>query len=655
MEFRVDLTKRRSFPILPIIVGAFILVFLCGICLHANAFAGQQSASIDAPGVVLANVPFRIQTTQAASEKTVYKVLITQNNRVAFSYEGAAEQGWIEAKVPASGIFRVVITAGGSKWVSKGRALPGLASIFPPVLAILAALIFRQVIVALFAGVWLGAFLVRDFNIIRSFYYVLDHYIIDSLAGTSGVDHISIAIFTLLLGGMVGVISRMGGTQGIVDRISHIAVSPRRGQIATWLMGIFIFFDDYTNTLIVGNTMRPLTDRLRISREKLSYIVDATAAPVTCIAVISSWIGFEISLIKDAFIALGLERNPFTTFVSSIKFSFYPILTLIFGLLIAGSQRDFGPMLTAERRARETGKVLSDKAVPISNIDTELAVADDIPRRWINAVLPIAVVVLGTVLGLVVTGRNSLLAAGSGGYTLMDIFRESNSFTALLWSSITGCVVAILMAISQRLLSLTQTLNAWIAGIKSMVPAIIILVLAWCIGAVCYDLHTADFLIAKMSGVISPNLLPSLIFLVAAAISFSTGTSWGTMTILTPITIPLAFKILEVSSLSAGNQNVIMLSSIAAILAGSVFGDHCSPISDTTIMSSMASAADHVDHVRTQLPYAFTVAVISLVLGYLPTAYGLPTVFSFVLGIAAIFAVIMLLGKKDMSYEHLEM
>jgi Na+/H+ antiporter NhaC len=451
---------------------------------------------------------------------------------------------------------------------------------------------------------------------------------------------------------MVGVFSRIGGTRGVVDQISRLATTPRRGQLATWLMGIAVFFDDYTNTLIVGNTMRPITDRLKVSREKLSYIVDSTAAPVACIAVITSWIGFEISLLGDAFTTLGIDRNPFTAFVASIQYSFYPILTLVFGLFIAASTRDFGPMLRAETRARTLGQVLDERAVPLSNIDEEVTFDAARANRWYNAAIPILVVVAGTFAGLVITGRSSLIESGAQEFTIMDAIRESNSFVALLWSSLSGCVVAILLGLVQRLASLTEIMNAWAAGVKSMAAALIILVLAWCIGAVCTDLHTADYLVTKVSGLLSPSFLPTIIFLIAAAISFSTGTSWGTMTILTPITVPLVVKVCELNTVGPGTQEAILLSSISAILAGAVFGDHCSPISDTTIMSSMASGSDHIDHVRTQLPYALAVALIAVLIGYLPSGYNLPSAISLVAGCAAMFGIVMLIGKPEAAYQN---
>jgi Na+/H+ antiporter NhaC len=598
------------------------------------------------PRAVINGIPFKIAIDHPNAEKLPYSLRITKDGRLVFAHSGILPETISGVQIDSNGRHMIAVEVRETTVISTFRSIPGICAILPPLVAILVALIFRQVIIALFMGVWLGAFFINDYQPIRSFFYVVDYYTVDSLAGEGGSDHISIAIFTLLLGGMVGIFSRMGGTQGIVNKISRIATSPRRGQLASWLMGVAIFFDDYTNTLIVGNTMRPLTDKLRISREKLSYIVDSTAAPIAAIGIISSWIGFEISLIKDAFDSLNIDRNPFTTFVASIPYSFYPIFTLMFGLFIASTRRDFGPMRKAEIRARKEGKVISEKAIPISNIDTDITIAEGVPARWFNAAIPVGVVVLGTIAGLIITGRNALLESGATTWTVMEAFRASNSFVALLWSSLSGCVVALLLALLQRLLSLTQAMSAWVAGVKSMIMAFIILVLAWSIGSVCEDLHTADYLVSKVSGILSPHILPSLIFLTAAMVSFATGTSWATMTILTPIGIPLIFQVIQQNAVTGQAAETILLSSVAAILGGSVFGDHCSPISDTTIMSSMASAADHIDHVRTQLPYALTVALITILLGYVLTSFHVPPLATLIIGCICIFGVVMIFGKN---------
>jgi Na+/H+ antiporter NhaC len=595
---------------------------------------------------VVEKIPFNVEVVDPGLESVPFALmLLDEEDEVVFHYNGIIPATVRNVRVPSTGSYQIMLTTAGRTWEREVRSLGGLVTLLPPLIAILMALIFRQVYIALFAGVWIGAFIVEDYNVVRGFFYVIDHYVIDALAGSDGRDHTSIAVFTLLLGGLVGIVSRSGGAKGIVNSLTKYATSPIRGQVATWFMGIFIFFDDYTNTLIVGNTMRPITDKLRISREKLSYLVDSTAAPVACIAVVTSWIGFEISLLKDAFESVGmLDLNPFTTFVTAIPYSYYPIMTLLFGFMIARTGRDFGPMLRAERRALNKGLLLRPDAVPISNIDTEIKTAEGVPERWYNAVVPVVVVIVGTVVGLVVTGRESLAAAGES-TSLFEAIREGNSFVSLLWSSFAGCVVAMLMVVGQRILPVTEAINAWVAGIKAMTPAIIILVLAWAIGAVCGDLHTADYLVGRLTGVIAPELLPGLIFLVAAAVSFSTGTSWGTMTILTPLTIPLVIQITQFHDMQPAVQHGILLSGIAAILSGAVFGDHCSPISDTTIMSSMASTADHVDHVRTQLPYAATVAAVCIVLGYVPAALGVPVPAVLLTCLVAVLLIVRFVGR----------
>ena len=534
--------------------------------------------------------------------------------------------------------------AGGS---GAARTDYGILSILPPLIAILFALIFRQVILALLAGVWLGSFILSGYQPIPSILRIVDHYVLETLAGPGeGRDHISIILFTLLLGGMVGITSRMGGMHGIVDKLSKLATTPKRGQFSVWLMGVVIFFDDYTNTLIVGNSTRPLTDKLRISREKLSYIVDSTAAPITALAVITSWIGFELSLISQTFSTMGVERNPLSTFVASLPYSFYPILSVLFVLFIVLSGRDYGPMLRAERRARSTGRVSSDTAVPMSNIDSEsVSPAPGVKPHWLHGVIPILVVIIVTFAGLWRTGSDSLAEAGRTGEGFLDALKEADSFKALLWGSFSGCIVAAIIALSRRLLNLTETMTALVNGIRSMLMAFIILVLAWCIGKVCADLHTADYILDSLAGTLAPQYLPLIVFLLAMGISFSTGTSWGTMSILIPIVIPLVYGTTESAGMSGPEFEPVLLGSIAAILSGAVFGDHCSPISDTTIMSSMSSSADHIDHVKTQLPYALTVGGVSLVLGYLLTAFGVPVIASLALSIALLLVAIRFIGK----------
>jgi Na+/H+ antiporter NhaC len=600
---------------------------------------------------VLKGVPFEYSPPAGFMEEfgsVDIPVTIAVDGKVVFSGTSAGlRSSPPELELGLPGSHRISTTAGGISWDVEIRAVNGLLSILPPLIAIVFALAFRQVILALLAGVWLGSFILWDFQPLASLLHVIDYYMVGTLSSPEeGTDHVSIVIFTLLLGGTVGITSRMGGMRGIVDVVSRLATTPKRGQLTTWLLGVVIFFDDYTNTLIVGNSMRPLTDRLRISREKLSYIVDSTAAPVTVLAVITSWIGFQISLIGQSFVALGVDRNPLGTFISAVPYNFYPIFAILFVLIVVLSGRDYSLMYRAERRARTSGRLSSDSALPMSDMDAEsIAAAPGARPRFFNGVLPIATVIAVTVAGLIVTGKAALSAEGITGAGLLDMIKESDSFRALLWGSFSGCIVATALALSQRLLSLTETIMALVNGIKSMVPAMIILVLAWCIGKVCSEIRTADYLVHHLSGLISPRFLPLLVFLLAVGISFSTGTSWGTMSILTPIVIPLVYGTFTGEPGNGAAFDRVLFSSIAAILAGAVFGDHCSPISDTTIMSSMASGADHVDHVRTQLPYALTVGFASIIFGYLLLAAGMPALLSLLCGSASLLAFVRFAGK----------
>jgi Na+/H+ antiporter NhaC len=406
----------------------------------------------------------------------------------------------------------------------------GWLSLVPPLLAIGLALLTRDVLVSLFLGIFGGALILNSWNPLIAFTQTIDHFIVSQIADE---DHAAILLFTVLLGGMVGLITKSGGTHGIVERLAPYATNSRRGQLATWAMGLVIFFDDYANTLIVGPTMRPITDKLRISREKLAYIVDSTAAPVASIALISTWIGYEVSLIGVSLKDIGSTLDPYTIFLQSLPYNFYPLLSLVLGFVVAVSVRDFGPMLQAERRAA-TGKLLSDTAIPLADFDsTDLAPPDGKPRRWFNAVIPILVVLTVTFIGLWITGRASMEASGyeRGSASLIkfigDLFGAADSYKALLWASAAGSVVALGLAVSQRIITLNEGMSAWVNGVKSMIMAILILVLAWSIADVCNALNTQGFIVEALSDNVDPRMLPALVFVLAALTAFATGSSWA--------------------------------------------------------------------------------------------------------------------------------
>lgn len=503
------------------------------------------------------------------------------------------------------------ITTGAAVEIEGGGAerLPSWTSVLPPLVAIVLALLFHNVLVSLILGVWIGAYLLSG-SLFASFARLLDTHIVDAMADRG---HASILLFSLLLGGMLGLVTQSGGGKGLASWVGTGATTGRRAQLTTWFLGLLIFFDDYANSLLVGSSMRPVTDRIRVSREKLAFIVDATAAPVASLALISSWIAVEVGYIHDQFTHLGIERDAYVTFVETIPFRFYPILMLLFVPWVAWRGRDFGAMLRAERRALHRGLLTRVGARPASDFREE-SVSEDVPGRALNALVPIVVVVLVAAIGIYLDGRSKVLSAGLDP-TLRAVVGAASSSSAILWATGAGCVVALALAVGTRALTFSQSIDAWMGGIRSMVYAVVILILAWSLGAVCRDLDTASFLIAAVGDWIAPAWIPATVFIMAALVSFATGTSWGTMAILFPLVVPLAHQI-------APGDQTILFGTVSSILAGSVWGDHCSPISDTTILSSMATSCDHMDHVRTQLPYALLIGLISLVCAELPVAAG---------------------------------
>ena len=522
------------------------------------------------------------------------------------------------------------------------KPYPGWLSLVPPLLAIVSAFILRQVIVALFLGIWVGGWISYGFSFSGLYYGLLDVIPVYVRAALLDEERISILIFSMMIGGMVGIITKNGGTIALVNRVIPWARSPRRGQLATSILGIVIFFDDYANTLIVGNAMRPITDCLRISREKLAYIVDSTAAPIAALGLVTTWIGYEVGSIADAVAKIdGFREDAYSVFLHSLPYSFYPLLTIFFVFAVALTQRDFGPMYAAEYHARQT-VVESQDHFSIAFNDYEqvdLQPQKDIAQRLINAIIPILVLLVSTLIGLYVTGQVS----AETGATLNEIIGKADSATSLLWGSLLGVLAAAALSVSQGILTLSETVKAWLVGMKLILPTMVILTLAWGLSAVLDEIGMSEFLTSLLSERLIPELLPSLVFLLSGTIAFATGSSWGTMAILMPLVVPLSWTVLSPESLATSS---IFYSSISTVLAGAIWGDHCSPLSDTTILAAMASRCNTVDHVRTQLPYAITVGGVALLVGTLPNGFGLPWWISLILGIGVLLFGLCIFGKK---------
>ena len=587
-------------------------------------------------------MPTEIVLTSVSPDSEI--VLSVGETNYTASSDGIGNAVFSDVLVSESGTVAVsALLPGGDTIHGEMRVIPGWVSITPAILAVLIALTLRNVIPALLMGIWLGAAALRSFTPAGILGGLLDSFQLYVTEALADADHAAIILFSLMIGGMVGIITRNGGMASIVRMMVTRAKTAIGGQVSVWLMGLMIFFDDYSNTLVVGNTARPLTDHLKISREKLAYIVDSTAAPVVCLALITTWIGYEVGLIAEALAGIPeIETPAYTIFLYSIPYSFYPILAVTFVLAVASSGRDMGPMYDAELRARN-GQVSPGSIDDSPSMQgEELEPKPNIPMRALNAFIPLLVMIVALVVGIYVTGYDD-------GKSVGEIVGDADAYKAMLWASFLGALTAAVLTISQRILNAHETVDAWYGGVRAMLFAMIILVLAWALSAVTKHLHTADFLVTILADTLPVALVPATVFILSAITAFTTGTSWGTMGILMPLVIPLTWAVMTVNGVVDAAHMHILYSAIACNLAGAVWGDHCSPISDTTVLSSMASGCDHIEHVRTQLPYAMLVGAVGIAVGTIPAGYGFPPLLSLLIGVAVLTAILRYFGRKSDS------
>jgi Na+/H+ antiporter NhaC len=631
------------------------LVYLLLPWVSAAQEIGHQLPSLDVPGIVFPGAAFELTIDRPEDAVPArYQVLAADGRELA---SGEAEPGPTRVeglRLASAADLPLLVRIGDAESQLRPRVMPGWLSIVPPLVAIAFALLFREVVLSLFAGIWLGALFWTGFDPLAATMRSLDHFVIEAIADA---DHVAIIVFSLLLGGMVGVITRSGGARGAVEALRPYATTRRRGQLLVWVSGLMIFFDDYANTLIRGNTLRPVTDQLKISREKLAYIVDSVAAPIAVIALISTWVGFEISLIGESLRnaaeqaadpqvreqLLAGAANPFNVFIHSIPYLFYPILAILFVLMIAVTGREFGAMRQAEQRALSGGGLYRPGALLAADTEGAMSGAEaGVDARWYNLVVPVATVIVVALAGLYYTGAQELAPEER---SLRAVIGGADPFASLLWASFSGVIAAILLATTQRILTVVEAIQAWLGGMRSMLLAIVILVLAWGLSGITEALGTGPFLAGALQETLPLGALPALVFVIAALTAFATGTSWGTMAILFPVVVPLAVAMGAGVGFDGGEHYSILLGSISSIMAGAVFGDHASPISDTTVISSMASACDHIDHVRTQLPYALVVAGVAMVVGEIPVAVGMNPGISILIGVGLLYLVLRIWGR----------
>jgi len=582
-------------------------------------------------------VPLEITISDVAAGAEVSLKLAGTNYTATADDEGRAV--FSDLSTAAVGSAAIEVTAGEQTASAELRVLPGWVSVMPAFLAIFVALVIRNVIPAILLGLWLGATALIGFSPFGIGKGILDVFAIFIVEALADSGRISIIVFTMMIGGMVGIITRNGGMASIVRVVVSKAKTAVGGQVSVWMMGLMVFFDDYANTLVVGNTARPITDHLKISREKLAYIVDSTAAPVVCLALITTWIGYQVSLIDQAMQGIdGLAgTTAYSLFLNSIPYSFYPILAIVFVFAVAITGRDFGPMYKAELRARQ-GMVESRREEELPSVDADtLEAKPDVPMRPVNAFLPIIVLIATLLVSIYVTGE---------GESLTDVIGSSDPYVAMLWASSLAVLVAAALSIGQRILSIHETVDAWYGGLRATLLGVVVLVLAWSMADVTNALDAKGYLISILGDTLPLAFVPAIVFLLAAITAFATGTSWGTMGILLPLVLPLTWAIMTVSGVADASGMHIMHSSVACVLAGAVWGDHCSPISDTTVLSSIASGCDHIEHVRTQLPYALLVGTVAVGFGTIPSGYGMSPWISIIVGIVVLVGTLRYFGRK---------
>ena len=545
----------------------------------------------------------------------------------------------------------------------------------PAIVAILLAVVTRQVVLALVVGVVAGAYMLAPClppaspyadapSVVGGFRLAAEKYVIGAIHEPPDQDaaHIKIMVFTLVIGFMVGVIGRNGGTAGLVRVVAGRTESPRRSGLTAWAAGLVVFFDDYANTMIVGPTMRSVFDRVKLSRAKLAYIVDSTAAPVASLALIGTWVGAEIGFIQVGLDKISADTAPefllneqgkmiegMQAFIASLPYRFYPILALFLVFVIAWTRRDFGPMKRAEAQA-QTGK--EDRPYESAATDSGSNDADQPTPRWWLGLLPVLVLVGATIAILAITGYST-----ADGESVMqqskpwwekaqEILKAGDSYLSIFYGAILSALVAVVLTAISRSCRVRDAADAGLNGMARMFPAIAILILAWALSAVEQDLQLGKVVGGYLQAAEFPAVwMPLSVFLCAAVVSFATGSSWGTMGILCPITVTVTAKL--AGGLPAEQGLPLFYAAVGSVLAGAIFGDHCSPISDTTVLSSIAAGCRHESHVWTQLPYALVTAIVAMGLGdVLCSVYHQPWYYGLVAGALVLLLIVFVFGRR---------
>jgi len=488
----------------------------------------------------------------------------------------------------------------------------GILSLIPALLAIILAFKTKNVVLSLIISLFTGTLIIAGGNPWTALQSLFADYLFVDITGSSSAQTI---VMMAIVGGFVALIEKSGGAQALARSVAKSINTRVKAQVSCWIGGLAIFFSDSGNSLILGPIFRPIFDRLKVSREKLSYILDSTSSPVCILVPITGWGVYIMSIIAQEYETLGIVESDATVFMKAIPFQFYAITALFLIPFIAFSGKEFGSMAKAEKRIVYENKLFNDGLTEIQSENEPISSkAKEAKTR--NIVIPL-IVLFGIIFAMFI----------SWGFPTQNI-PGSKIRVALTSGYLMASIVAMILIIKDKIMTFNECFDTFMKGIQRMSYILAIIVIAWGVGSVCSNLGTSSFIVESTQGVLSPHLIPAFIFVIGAVISFATGTSWGTFAILLPIGINMAYSF-----------DVSMYVTIAAVLSGGLFGDHCSPISDTTILSSTAAACDHVEHVRTQLPYALIAAIGSFI-GYLVAGF-MGGVWAVTLPIAIIATVIL--------------
>ncbi len=509
----------------------------------------------------------------------------------------------------------------------------GFWAVVPPLLTIVLAIATKEVLLSLFIGVYMGCLIIVSWQPLLALEKMMEIIV----AKLTDPWNMQVLIIVILLGGMIGLLTRSGGSTAFGNLLGRKIHTKKGAQGTTWLLGILIFFDDYFNALTNGAIMRPISDKFGVSREKLSYIIDSTAVGICLVVPLSSWVAFITSLIADSFVTAGIEQDPFQAFLYCIPYNFYAWLSIIMVLVVVYLALDYGPMAKAEKRTAETGRLCNATFSGGDSDEDDFSSIEQAKGKAIDLLAPVILLITGAIVFMLYTG------GFFESFSVMEAVNNMDGMLALVYAVFITVIFSIVFYALRKLSSIKDSINAFVIGTKSMLFVVILLAFAWSIGGVGDELDTAGYVAGLFVGNVPGFIIPLIIFVFSCLMTFSTGASWGTFAIMIPVAIPLAVA-----------MDVNVYACIAAVIGGGGFGNHCSPLADTAILSSAGANIRHIDHINTQIPYSVTCACVACV-GFLMTGFMenplLPMAIVLALFVAVVFVLHKVFGQARYTIE----